>query len=152
MASRLREYLQKAYESRRERVMRRNGHELPIQIDDQDDNDNINEFCTVFVQVGRKDELEVELEGALPVTREMADLAEIYHGKANADRGQVVLHLSTAQIDALQDLAALVKKTAGNGTVRTNPDWFKVAARTASSLQRFVRLIHEYEAAGTGRA
>ncbi len=144
MSSRLRQYLLDVYEPRGMRTGFAGAGDVPIQIDDQDDSDNIDEFCTIFVQVTRNNMLVVELEGRMPITPDIADLAEIYGGSADPQRAYVVLRITLQQADALEDLAARIKQTQYDGDKVSNPNWFKIAARTASSLKRFVRLIRDY--------
>lgn len=117
----------------------------PIQIDDQDDNDNISYFCTIFVAVGKRNLLEIEIAGAMPITQGLADLAEIYGGHADAEKGKITLSVNPHQIDALLDLGAQIRKTAYMGKTVGNPHWERVSARTISSLHRFVRTIKEYQ-------
>jgi hypothetical protein len=121
----------------------------PIQIDDQDDNDDIERFCSVFVVVKGKSSFEIELRGRFPITGEIADLTEIYDGTADARNGRIILTLSLLQIDVLLDLAARIRKTAFMGQSVNNPLWHRVSARTISTLHRFVRTIKEFSSAAT---
>jgi len=54
MSSRLRRYLLDAYAGNREILPEKVRKDFPIQIDDQDDNDSLSEFCTIFVVVKEK--------------------------------------------------------------------------------------------------
>jgi len=116
-----------------------------IQIDDQDDNDDITSFCNIFVTVKNRGRFEIEILGRIPITQEIADLAEIYNGYADMDSGRIVLDLDVNQIEAVMDLAKKIHKTSRIGTMIKNPNWTKMAARTISSLYRFVRVIKEYQ-------
>ena len=69
MSTRLRHYLIDAYENRRSvHQPSKADPRYPIQIDDQDDNDKLTEFCTVFCTVCKNDSFTLELTGALPLT------------------------------------------------------------------------------------
>ena len=144
MSSRLQQYLFDAYESRHTSSFRRKlTRDIPIQIDDQDDNDRIHEFCNLFCTVTRKKSFRLELIGNFPITPEMADLAEIYNGTNDSLHGILLLELNTEQIDVLIDLADKIRKTSFLGAP-SNPSWLTISARTISSLFRFVRIIKEY--------
>ncbi|MFP4013043.1 MAG: hypothetical protein ACLFVQ_03085 [Chitinispirillaceae bacterium] len=141
----LRQYLLESYESRRtNQLPRRLNRDIPIQIDDQDDNDSLTEFCNIFCMVKTNHTFRVELIGKFPITREMAELAEIYGGYADSLRCKVAMNLSVNQIDVLVDLAREIRKTAMMGPLVSNPRWYRISARTISSLHRFVRIIKEY--------
>ena len=144
MSLRLQQFLLDAYESRHVSSFRRKlTRDIPIQIDDQDDNDRLNEFCNVFCTVTKKDSFQIELIGNFPITSEMADLAEIYNGTNDSIHGRLLLVLNTKQIDVLIDLADKIRKTSLSGAPY-NTGWLTVSARTISSLFRFVRIIKEY--------
>ena len=150
MSSRLRRYLIDAYESRRPtHHARKVDPNFPIQIDDQDDNDKLNEFCTVFCIVGRKNTFTIELTGTLPITQQMVDLVEIYGGNVNREQGRqsLALTLNIRQIEAIMDLADRIRKTSFMGEAVNNPNWISLSARTISTLYRFVRIIKDFSAA-----
>lgn len=115
-----------------------------IQIDDQDDHDNIAEFCNIFVNFKKKNHFEVELSGKFPITKEMADLIEIYQGCVDTNKNKVSLTVNPHQVEVLMDFASLIKKSAYLGDAVGNPNWQQHSARTISSLYRFVRLVREY--------
>jgi len=50
------------------------------------------------------------LFGKIPVTEEIVDLAEIYGGHAAQQEGIIVLNLVPRQIEALIDLAKMIRK------------------------------------------
>jgi hypothetical protein len=144
MPLQLRQFLSDAYESRHLSVFpHKTQKEYPIQIDDQDDNDKLHEFCNVFCTVLKKDTFRIELFGKFPITPEMADLAEIYNGEHDTVHGRLVVKLHLDQIDVLTDLADKIRKTSFTG-IQENPSWLTVSSRTISSLYRFVRIIKEY--------
>jgi hypothetical protein len=145
MSNRLRQYLYEHYAVNGYRSYKKLRKDHPIQIDDQDDSDALNEFCNIFVTVGRNNTLVIELSGGMPVTREMADFAEIYSGIAEPAKSRIVLNISPTQIEALMDLAARIRRTAELGHTVNNPNWDKLSARTISSIYRFVRIIKEYQ-------
>lgn len=145
MSAKLRQYLIDTYERQRPGSRKRWHKDTPIQIDDQDDNDVLTEFCSIYVVVNRKNRLDIELAGAMPITDEIADLAEIYDGHADPKHGSVSLSLCPMQIGALVDLAGRIRRTAHRGMEVGNPNWHRISARTISSLQRFVRTIREYQ-------
>jgi hypothetical protein len=115
-----------------------------IQVDDQDDYDNIADFVNIFVSVKKQNHFHIELTGKMVITQDMADLVEIYQGKVNPVANYVCLTLHPKQIEVLQDLAGLIRKTATIGDLVGNPHWHKYSARTISTLNRFVRCIQEY--------
>lgn len=145
MSSRLQQYLLDTYETRRTSISpRRIGLGFPIQIDDQDDNDNLNDFCNIFCMIYRKDRFQIDLIGKFPVSQQMIDLVEIYNGTVIRDQNRLSLPLSVDQVDALMDLADRIKKTTFMGEAINNPNWLAISARTISSLYRFVRIIKEF--------
>ena len=117
-----------------------------LQIDDQTDYDNLDEFCNIFVNFKKKNFFEVELIGSIPITQEIADLAEIYNGGVDTTMNKVSLTINPRQIDAIIDLASMIRKTSSMGNFVGNPSWPHVSARTISSLHRFSRVIKEYVA------
>lgn len=144
MSSKLRHYLYDNYATNGHRYLRKLTKTFPIQIDDQDDSDILSDFCNIFVTVGKHNSIRIELSGAMPITREIEDFAEIYQGSADRASGRLCLCLNPEQIEALYDLAALIRRTADMGEAVGNPTWRRVSARTISSLYRFVRVINEY--------
>jgi len=145
MSIRLRQYLIDAYVGHGEFSARRIKRDYSIQIDDQDDNDVLADFCNIFVTVGKRNTFEIELSGTFPVTKEISDLAEIYGGFADVRSGRMVLRLSPANIEVLNDLALKIRATAQRGYEVDNPTWERISARAISSLRRFVRVIKEYQ-------
>jgi hypothetical protein len=146
MSSHLHSFLVEAYE--RPGLHLRKGPRAvqPIQVDDQDDNDVLTDFCTIFVTVKKRGQMEIELSGAMPITQEIADLAEIYEGYVELSvPARIVMHVSHLQIEVLADLAAKLRRTADLGATVGNPNWFRNCSRTISSLHRFVRIIKEYQ-------
>jgi hypothetical protein len=144
MPLQLRQFLSDAYESRHILVFpHKTKREYPIQIDDQDDNDKLHEFCNVFCTVLKKDTFRIELLGKFPISPEMADLAEIYNGEHDTVHGKLYVTLHLDQIDVLTDLADKIRKTSFTG-IQKNPSWLTVSSRTISSLYRFVRIIKEF--------
>jgi hypothetical protein len=144
MAPKLLDFLREAYEPRKSDVATDVRHDVPIQVDDQDDYDNVSEFCNVFVSVRKRDTLRVELEGRFPPTAELQGLAEKQGGNIDRKRGRLSLILSPAQTEVLIELAQGLKNTAQMGDTVGNPNWRKISSRTASSLHRLARLIDEY--------
>jgi len=144
MSSALRRYLIEAYAGHREILPEKVRKDFPIQIDDQDDNDILSDFCTIFVVVKKNKRFEIELSGKIPITLEICDFAEIYNGFADQPSGKIVLNLTLRQIEALIDLGKIIRKTAASGEAVDNPNWHRISARTISSLYRFVRIIKEY--------
>jgi hypothetical protein len=141
----LRQYLIDAYEARPSAIFRfKSDKSIPIQIDDQDDLDRINEFCNIFCSVKRKNKFAIELIGNFPITDEIADLVEIYNGLSDPINGKISLVLTPENIGVLTDLADKIRKTSFLGDKINNPNWLPISARTISSLYRFVRIIKEY--------
>jgi hypothetical protein len=144
MSSNLRQYLFDAYAVDRDILPEKIGKDFPIQIDDQDDDDNIAEFCNIFVTVYKNNRFAIELFGNIPITQEMADFAEIYDGFSDKALGKITLTISPRKIEALTDLAKKIRKTASMGSQIGNPNWHRISARAISSLYRFVRIVKEY--------
>ncbi|MBN1575422.1 MAG: hypothetical protein JW913_02655 [Chitinispirillaceae bacterium] len=145
MSSRLRRYLQDAYETRRStHHPHKVDPKFPIQIDDQDDNDKLNEFCNIFCVVGSKNSFSIELTGTFPISQSMVDLVEIYDGTVNREQGRLSLKLTPPQVEAIMDLADRIRKTSFMGDSVNNPNWLSMSARTISSLYRFVRIIKNF--------
>jgi hypothetical protein len=144
MISRLQQQVYDLYKSGITSVLTDDGPGGPIQIDDQDELDNIEEFCTIFVQFHSKNHFTLEMRGNFPLTRDIADLVEIYNGSVGYNPARITLRLSPLQIDALLDLAGRIRKTAFMGKSVKNPNWHRVSARTISSLYRFIRIVKSY--------
>jgi hypothetical protein len=144
MSSKLRQYLLDAYAGNREIMPEKIRKDFPIQIDDQDDNDTISEFCNIFVIVKKNNCFEIELFGNIPREKKISDLAEIYGGFTDENAGRIVLNLSIQQIEALIDLAKMIRKSAPSDHGADNLNRQRILARTISSLYRFVRIIKEY--------
>jgi len=144
MTNTLQQFLSDAYESRHATSFsRKTDSNIPIQIDDQDDNDRLHEFCNVFCTVLSRNTFRIELIGNFPITTEMADLAEIYNGSHDITLERLLINLTTDQIDVLLDLSEKIRKTTFLGIAK-NPGWITISSRTISSLYRFVRIIKEY--------
>lgn len=145
MSANLRRYLIEEYESRRNNpYVRRVDERFPIQIDDQDDSDNINEFCNIFCYVKKKYHFVLEFSGNFSITPSMKDLADIYNGYIDQENERFSLSLKIDQIEAVMDLADRIRKTARNTDHHSATSWLAMSARTISSLYRFVRIIKEY--------
>jgi hypothetical protein len=144
MSSKLRRYLLDAYAGNREILPEKIRKDFPIQIDDQDDDDSVSDFCNIFVVVKKNNCFEIELFGTIPISNEIGDLAEIYGGFADERSKKIIFNLSLQQIEALIDLAKKIRKTASLGKSMLSPSQHSTTARTISSLYRFVRIIKEY--------
>jgi hypothetical protein len=146
MSSRLKRYLADVYEQRRvAHHPKKPLPKYPLQIDDQDDNDKLNEFCNIFCIVGTRDSFTIELSGTFPITQPIIDLIEIYNGRLNRQEGRISFDLTTRQVDVLMDLADRIRKTSFMGESVNNPNWLSLSSRTISSLYRFVRVIKEFD-------
>jgi hypothetical protein len=142
----LRQFLIDAYEARPSVVSRfKSNKSIPIQIDDQDDLDRINEFCNIFCCVKSNNKFAIELIGNFPITSEIADLVEIYNGFSDPLNGRIRLEICPKKIAVITDLADKIRKTSFLGNKINNPNWLPISARTISSLYRFSRIIKEYE-------
>jgi len=114
-----------------------------IHVDDRDDGDSLTDFCNIFCTVSGK-RLRIELTGRFPVTSEMADFAKAHGGFTDVERGMLALNILADQAQAVDELAHLVKKTANMGSIVGSSGWFRISARTVSSLLRFGRVLREY--------
>ena len=144
MSSKLRRYLVEAYFGEKEFITGSVKKDFAIQIDDQDDNDDLVEFCNMFVTVGKRGHFVFELLGRIPLTQDIVDLAEIYNGTVERNPGRIMIRLNVDQIELLMDLAKNIRKTSRMGLAIANPSWHRISARTISSIYRFVRIIREY--------
>ncbi|MBN2189158.1 MAG: hypothetical protein JW699_06875 [Chitinispirillaceae bacterium] len=146
MSSDLREYLADVYKSRHSfSLPKKYLKTTPIQVDDQDDDDAIADFCNIFCTVGRGDAMTLEFYGRFPITRELADLVEIYGGRIDSRAGKITIPLKIDQLELLRDFSEKIRKTTFMGDMANNPSWLSVSARTISSLYRFMRIIKEYK-------
>ena len=144
MSSGLWKYLCETYFSTRQIVNTRFNKKNFIQIDDQDDNDTISTFCNIFINYKNYNTFEIELIGNIPITKEMADLAEIYNGNADTYNRRIHFILKPQQIEVISHLTTLIKQTTALGDSVDNTHWFIISARTISSLNRFIRVVKEY--------
>jgi hypothetical protein len=147
MSRRLQQYLFDTYTTNGYHYITKIKRDFPIQVDDQDDNDILTDFCNVFVTVGRKDHFEIEILGNMPITQEIEDFAEIYQGAVDREEGRITLCLNPNQVEALVDLATLIRKTSYLGESVGNTSWHKISARTISTLYRLARTVKEYNTA-----
>lgn len=115
-----------------------------IQVDDRDDNDSLTDFCNIFCTVTSSRNIRLELTGKFPITDGMAGLAERCGGYVDRARGRLMMVVSVGQSAAVDELAQLVKQTARMGALAGNPAWFRISARTVSSVLRFGRVMREY--------
>ncbi len=149
MSSHLRHYLYDAYKSQLNFsdfiLPKKYLRTAPIQIDDQDDNDSIADFCNIFCSVGPKNRITLELCGRFPITKELTDLVEIYGGSAEPSAEKVVVKLTLDQIEVVRDISDKLRKTSFMGDLVNNASWLSISARTISSLYRFMRIIKEYK-------
>ncbi|MCL2690296.1 MAG: hypothetical protein FWE57_10690 [Chitinispirillia bacterium] len=145
MASQFRQYIIDCYEPLRGKPLKgEKPRSMPIQIDDQDDNDSFTNFCNIFCTVESAKSIKIELSGNIPITKSMAELALIYKGYADTNRGKLSIRITLDQIAVLGDLAQQIRKTALMGSLVNNPQWYRISARTASSLMRFYRVVEEF--------
>jgi len=141
MASRLYQHLLETYEPRRERSVLNGSGPAPIQVDDQNDGDNITHFCTVFVTVGRKDRMLVEVEGHFPISPELAAFAGQHGGNVDQKAGRLTVQVLPGQTGVLVELAERIRATSGEGATVGNPEWSTIAGRTAGSIERLVSAV-----------
>jgi hypothetical protein len=144
MSLKLRQFLAESYLGEKEFITGNVKKDYAFQIDDQDDNDDLTQFCNMFVTVGKRGHFVFELLGRIPLSQDMVDLAEIYSGTVERDPARVMIKLDLNQIEVLMDLAKKIRKTSRMGHTIANPNWHRISARTISSLYRFVRIIKEY--------
>lgn len=144
MAQDLKQFLIEAYSVNQYSYLKSSKKQNFIQIDDQDDNDNIEDFCNIFVAFKGRKIFELEITGKIPITQDIADLAEIYHGTIDLVSNRISLTLNVKQIEAVSDLIKLIRKTSTLGHLVGNSNWHHISARTISSLNRFIRIIKEY--------
>jgi hypothetical protein len=144
MSGQLRQILLKTYNNPQKELLSETSEHRYIQIDDQDDHDNITEFCNIFVNFKKRNTFELEISGRIPISDEMADLIEIYQGKVDPNRNKITLTLNLHQIEVLTDFASLISKSSHLGSVVGNSNWKQNSERTINSLSRFVHLIKEY--------
>lgn len=142
----LKQYIYESYNNTSYNFLKHTKKKPFLQIDDQTDYDNLAEFCNIFINFKKKNFFEVELIGTLPITQEIADLAEIYNGSVDTNTNKITLTINPRQIEAIVDLASLIRKTSTMGDFVGNPSWPNISARTISSLHRFSRVIKEYVA------
>jgi len=152
MRPQLFQYLMERYENDHGGFWQRGGsnRNVFIHIDDRDDGDSLTDFCNIFCSAVSGKRLRLELTGRFPVTEEMAAFAEAHGGFTDIERGVLAMNISAEQAAAVDELASLVKNTARMGSIIGNPGWFRISARTVSSLLRFGRVLREYsEGAGS---
>jgi hypothetical protein len=148
MSSYLQQYISDVYKSQHAFTLpKKHIKSAPIQIDDQDDNDSLTDFCNIFCYVGPKNIITLEFYGRIPITKELTDIMEIYGGSADPSAGKMVVRFSPDQIEVLRDISDKLRKTSPMGDLVNNPSWLSVSARTISSLYRFMRIIREYKQA-----
>ena len=115
-----------------------------IQIDDQNDTDNIQTFCNLFITFLTPHQFELELTGKFPITPQISDICEIYQGYANIHRKRLTLKLDKHKTDVVDHLAELLKETSELGATADNREWEHMCARSISSLKRLSRTLRDY--------
>jgi len=145
MRPQLYKYLLERYEDGRSNLRWRSGSKGNglVHIDDRGDGDSLTDFCNIFCTVSGK-RLCLELTGRFPITDEMSDFAKAHGGFTDAERGMLAVNISAEQTRVVDELAQLVKNTASMGFVVGSAGWFRISARTVSSLLRFGRVLREY--------
>lgn len=116
-----------------------------IQIDDQNDNDNIQTFCNIFLTFLSPKSFELELNGKFPITPKIRDICEIYQGYANIHRKRITLRLDQDKCDVIDSLTEMLKETSLLGDSVDNREWEQMCARTISSLKRLSRTLRAFK-------
>lgn len=142
MSENLKKFLIRSYPVDRDSLVHRSWQF--IQIDDQDDNDNIQTFCNIFITFLNSNTFQLELSGKFPITPAISDICEIYKGYANVHRKTVTLMLDKDKVDVIDHLVEMLKETSHLGNTVDNAEWEQMSARTISSLKRLSRTIREY--------
>lgn len=144
MAPRLHYHLLDRYDPKRHRAALNGQPVTPVQVDDQTDTDNINQFCTVFATAQGRSDVLVEIAGPLPITPEIELLATAHDGTVDKTRGRVSLKVACAEPSPLTDLARLIRATGVNGCAVSHPQWVPLASRTADSVTRLEQALREF--------
>jgi hypothetical protein len=144
MSIKFRQYILDAYAGNREIMPEKIRKDFPIQIDDQDDFDSMTDFCNIFVTIKKNNCFEIELFGNIPHSKKISDLSEIYGGSCNEHGGRIVMNLSVQQIEALVDLAKMIRESVSSDQSLLQENRKRIMARTISSLYRFVRIVNEF--------
>ncbi len=125
--------------------------DTPIQIDDQDDNDTLVQFCNIWVKVCAMGKMELEIWGNFPYTQEVGTYIERFGGRYSSQRKSLTLFIRVRELELLLEMADLFERLSSMPVTNAewsagyrNPLWHSVALRTAGSLRRFVNTVLQY--------
>jgi hypothetical protein len=141
----LKRFLRSVYEAREPAARRSGRTDAPVQVDDQNDSDDVADFCTVFVSV-RRSILHIVLEGPIPAALTFPSSCRCEASTSACGHRRVTVRVPALRIESLLEVAESLLAAPGSATPRT---WAPVADRTARSLERLVRAVREYQGVPT---
>jgi hypothetical protein len=151
MSKKLFRYLMDEYAGTGKVSLRGVKWDTPIQIDDQDDNDTLVQFCNMWVNVYAMGRMELEIWGNFPCTDEVRACIARFGGRYSSQRKSLILFIRVREIELLLEMADLFERLSSMpnknvewSTGYRNPSWHSVALRTAGSLRRFVNTVLQY--------
>jgi hypothetical protein len=137
----LKRFLRSVYEAREPAARRPGRTDAPVQVDDQNDSDNVAEFCTVFVTV-RRSVLRIVLEGPIPAVVVFPSSCRSEASTSAQGHSRITIRVPASRIESLLEVAEALLAVPHSAASRT---WAPVAERTARSLERLVRAVREYQ-------
>jgi hypothetical protein len=149
MAQQLLPHIVAAYSDPDEdRIVTNNPSETRIRIDDRKPKDAPSVFCHIGLTFFLGDKCVLRLTNA-PITDEIRDLVRSRGGFARGPSGvnAISVILTAADAPFIEQLAAAIRRaietTAEQPNYR-NPNWKWICPRTATSLERFARVLQEF--------
>jgi hypothetical protein len=141
----LKGFIRSVYQTREPHASRQARTDAPVQVDDQNDSDNVADFCTVFVTV-RRSVLHVVLEGPIPATVVFPSSCRSEVSTSTQAHSRLTIRVPASHVESLLEVAEALLAVPGSAAPRT---WAPVAVRTARSLERLVRAVREYQGVPT---
>jgi len=117
-----------------------------FQVDDQTDEDDIEEFCNIWVKIKSPftPQFELELVGIKPITPQIRDLIEIYNGTINERYHQLTVSLHVKQVAMLEDLADVISILKPTHSPLRTSTFYEIRDRTAYSLHKFSTITSQW--------
>jgi hypothetical protein len=86
----------------------------------------------------------VEIEGLFPASPELQAFAQQHRGGMDGKAARLTVQVAPGEVGVLGELAERIRGTANDGGAVGNPEWTRIAGRTAGSLDRLVQTVRAF--------
>ena len=126
--------------------------DYPFKIDGQGNDDSHEHFCGIFVRVTDGKKFELHLTNNAPINSKIKNMIKQKNGEVQqGDTSSIKVNLTVKDSGFIKMLADEVKNMVGPGKTYKNRNWKWLCPRTATSLNRFAKILKEYEKKETVR-